>query len=883
MNKFIQLANVLNGLAPDSESGFTDDSIDVRTLVEVCTEEQAGVALLCSGMMPQTCEEIAAGAGVDPETIRHILEEDAEIGLLISFEHNNIKRYLRPPLIPGVIENLLLSKRTRSKLVAQYFEEYNLRIDTKNTPNFAMGRGFLRTIPVKESIEVDTRIASYEEVKTYIEAAKSFSVADCACRTGARLLGKGCEHTHVDTCIQLGDGADYLVRTGRARRVTKEEALDILKDMERNGLVHQIWNQLGANKSTFICNCCGCSCTSLKALNLMNLPDANRSNYVAKIDPEKCVGCGACVEDCNVNALALGSCFAKESQVPTDHPHPFETDWTEEFWNPNFTVRKMVNDFGTAPCKTFCPAHISVQGYIKKAKEGKFDEALKIIKRENPFPAVCGRICPHGCEDECTRAELDEAIAIDDIKKFVADKELKSEFRYVPKVYDHYSQRIAVIGAGPAGLSCAYYAASFGFRVTVFEKQDILGGMLTLGIPSFRLENDVINAEIDVLRQLGVEFRTGVEVGKDITLAKLRENGFNAFFVAIGAQNGRKLGIEGEDAAGVTSGIDFLREVNLGKAGQLSGKTVIIGGGNVAIDVARTALRIGSAETMMFCLEKKEEMPSLPEEQEEAMGEGVVIENSWGPKRILVRDGKVTGVEFKRCVSVFDAQGRFAPAYDESQLLTVECDNVLLSVGQSIDWGGLIAGSKANVTLGSTLEVDGMTLQSAEPDVFAGGDVITGPKFAIDAIASGKTGAISLKRFLLGQDLTIRREREYRPLDKKNIDLAGYDRRPRQRVPQIDHKNSSRTFRDLRNDLTDEQIHEEANRCLGCGITVLDEYKCIGCGICFTRCEFDAIKLVRKYDIAPSATAKEFMEDFTEYSAQRQKRIAEKKQAVQES
>ena len=403
------------------------------------------------------------------------------------------------------------------------------------------------------------------------------------------------------------------------------------------------------------------------------------------------------------------------------------------------------------------------------------------------------------------------------------------------------------MGAGPAGLSCAYYLALDGYTVTVFEKQEKLGGMLTLGIPAFRLEKNVIEAEIQILRDMGVEFKTGVEVGKDITLDELRNQGYNGFYLAIGAQAGRKLGLEGEDGQGVVAGVDFLRDVNLGREAKLSGRVVVIGGGNVAIDVARTATRQGAESVNMYCLEAASEMPALPEEIEEAQAENIAINNGWGPKRILTENGKVTGVEFKKCVSVFE-NGKFAPKYDENDVMTVEADFVLLSVGQSIDWGELLKGSKVQLGRGNTAVADSFTYQTAAPDVFVGGDVFTGPKFAIDAIAAGKEGAISLHRFVQpGQTLNLGRDkRRYVALDKANLVVEGFDNSPRQRAGH--NSENEKSFKDTRVTFTEEQMKKETERCLGCGAVQVDQYMCVGCGQCTTKCKFDAIHLVKKYD-----------------------------------
>ncbi|MBU1020492.1 MAG: FAD-dependent oxidoreductase, partial [Firmicutes bacterium] len=402
----------------------------------------------------------------------------------------------------------------------------------------------------------------------------------------------------------------------------------------------------------------------------------------------------------------------------------------------------------------------------------------------------------------------------------------------------------------PAGISCAYYLAVEGYKVTVFEKEKTLGGMLTLGIPNFRLEKDVINAEIDILRELGVEFQVGVNIGEDMSIPELRKSGFNAFFLAIGAQGGRFLNLENEDAKGIESGVTFLKNVALQTGEKLTGKTVVIGGGNVAIDVARTAQRYGSTQTSMFCLESRDTMPALQDEVHEALAENITINNSYGPKSFIVENGAVKGVIFKRCISVLNEEGRFAPKYDETDTITVEADHVLIAVGQSIDWGKLLQGTKVELNPNNTIKVDSFTLQSTEKDIFAGGDVVTGPRYAIDAISLGKEGSISIHRFVQrGQSLVYGRSKHFFvSLDTSKIHADEYDKVTRQRSTTKHVSSLKGNFNDPRTVMTEAQILAETNRCLRCGVSIVDPYMCVGCGQCTTKCKFDAIHLVKKYD-----------------------------------
>ncbi len=852
--KVLEFANKVSRKKMGSKAGIKATDPEYMILEPVVTEEMAEVAM-CLGMrIPRSAEEISAMCGKPLERTTELLWELSMAGVCFINTIDGVDKYWHDTWVPGIMEmmNNNLENVKKYPQIAEAFEAYG-RVRGKMTAgNFPVGVGLMRVIPIETAIDGNSRKASYEEVSKYLNDNSIFSVSDCSCRTAREAMGEGCGHLKEDMCIQMGHAAEYYIRTGRGREITRDEAFEIIKRAEENGLMHQIPNIDGVGKTHAICNCCGCSCLSLRTAEMFINTDMVRSNYVSHVDKEKCVACGECVEACPTNALKLGQKICgKTPIVVAERLTPRDNDWPEEMWNTDYRYNRTdVVDTGTSPCKTNCPAHIGIQGYIKLASLGRYSEALELIKRENPFPAVCGRICPRNCENDCTRGDIDDPIAIDEIKKFIAEQDLNSKHRYVPAKRHAYGKKIAVIGAGPAGLSCAYYLAIDGYKVTVFEKQKALGGMLTLGIPSFRLEKTVVNAEIEILKDLGVEFKLGFEVGKEASLDDLRKQGYEAFYMAIGAQGGRKLGIEGEDAQGVVSGVDFVRNINLGEKVELKGKVVVIGGGNVAIDVARSAVRVGSASVDLYCLETREQMPALEEEIEEAEAEAIKVNNSWGPKRILTSGGKVSGVEFKKCVSVFDENGRFAPSYDENQIITVEADHVLVSIGQSIEWGTLLEGSKAELNRNQTIKADPLTWQTAQPDVFAGGDVVTGPKFAIDAIAAGKQAAISIHRFVQpGQSLTIgRSKRVYTSLNRADLVLGGYDHLPRQKAGHLDVAKATIAFSDLRATFTEDQMKKETQRCLSCGATVVDTALCVGCGMCTTKCKFDAVTLVREYN-----------------------------------
>lgn len=857
--KIVKLAKMVGGIAGVMNK-IEEESPEYMALEYVVSDEQADVALNMGLRKPRTVEYVSKKCNKSIEETHKILMELAVIGVCKVWHEDGVELFWVNIFAPGMLE-MMVNNREQLEAHPQIGKAFELYTRTRlapMTPMLPEGMAMMRVIPIESALVGVEGVEPWEKLSSYLDKYDTFSVSDCSCRASRRHIDEGCGHLETEMCIQMGSGAEYYIKTGRAREITREEAKEIIHNAEQLGMMHEMPHTEELGEAFAICNCCGCSCFSMRVASMFKTPDAIRSNYTAKVNPENCVACGQCVENCPVNAIQLGQKLCAKIPLPEKKERTARDHmWSIKDYNLDYREnRQNVCEEGTSPCKTACPAHIAVQGYIKLASQGKYMEALELIKKENPFPAVCGRICPHGCESECTRGEIDEPIAIDEIKKFIADQELDSDKRFIPERRHEYGKKIGIVGAGPTGLSCAYYLAIDGYKVTVFEKEDKLGGMLTLGIPSFRLEKDIVEAEIDILKEMGVEFKTGVEVGKDITLDDLRKDGYEGFYLAIGAQGGRKLGIEGEDADGVITGVEFLRNVNLGKDVKLPRRAIVIGGGNVAIDVARTASRTGATDVKMFCLESREEMPALKEEIEETLEEGIAIENSWGPKRIVIENGKVTGVEFKKCTSVFNSDGRFAPEYDENDTMIVETDVVLLSIGQSIEWGNLLDGSKVELNRNNTAKADGLTYQTAEKDVFVGGDAFTGPKFAINAIAAGKEAAISLHRFVQpGQSLTFGRDRrEYHMFDKDNVVIEGFDNVPRQRIGH--NPEAKNSFKDDRVTFTEDQMKKETERCLGCGAAKVDAYMCVGCGQCTTKCKFDAIQLIKTGHSVPDTYEK---------------------------
>lgn len=829
------------------------------------TDEQAEVALKMGLRTPRTLPEIQKLTGLDAEKLEKLLEEMSFSGIL---EYNwenpqHEKQWVLPMFVPGSAEftnmnDTILKKYPEMGLFFEQMSRLPLEAVTPMVPPGGAGIG-MHVIPVEKAIEANNESISIERISHWLDKYDGkYAASPCSCRKSRLTFDEGCADDPEGWCVAVGDMADYVVETGKGGRyITREEALEIFRQGEENGFVHQITNIDGENKIFAICNCNVNVCYALRTSQLFNTPNLSRSAYVARVEKEDCVACGKCVEVCPAGAVKLGQKLCtKDGEVEYPrHPLPDDMPWGKHMWDENYRDNNRINcyDTGTAPCKTACPAHIAVQGYLKMAAQGRYRDALALIKKDNPLPAICGRICNRRCEDACTRGTIDQAIAIDEVKKFIAQQDLNAETRYIPKkivpsLEGAFPEKIAIIGAGPAGLSCAFYLAEKGYSPTIFEKNEKPGGMLRYGIPSIKLEKDVIDGEIEVIKAMGVEIKCGIEVGRDVTIQQLREQGYKAFYIAIGCQGGKKANIPGEDAEGVMTAVDFLRTVGADESYPVTGKAIVVGGGNVAIDVARTAHRCGAESVAMYCLEPRDKMPASEEEIGEAAEEGVTLNCGWGPKEILTENGRVTGIVFKRCTSVWNAEGRFAPAYDENDTITLECDRVFLSIGQSILWGDLLAGSKVELGRGNGAVADALTYQTAEPDIFVGGDVYTGPKFAIDAIAAGREGAISIHRFVQPHSsLTIgRNRRDFIALDKENIRVEQYDNGSRQ-IPGTDPAiNAKKSFRDARLPFTEEQVKAETARCLGCGASVVDPNKCIGCGVCTTKCEFGAIKLYRE-------------------------------------
>ncbi len=875
--KILKLGKKITDCLPHKLHGLTTDDPEYWGLACVVTDEMADIALKMKVRKHYTFEQLLKmNKGYTSAELQKILDEMSHIGIL-EYDYGDLydkngpiegkreRRYLLPLFVPGSAEftNMIKEQLDEHPELAMFFERMTFLPLEKVTPMVPPGGAGIgmHVIPVEQAIDAKNTSLDIEHISYWLKKYEGhLSVGICSCRYGRSKLNEGCGDSCEEWCIGVGDMADYCVETNKGRKITYEEAIQILKNAEANGYVHQITNIDGENKIFAICNCNVNICNALRTSQLFNTPNMSRSAYTAHIDIDKCVACGKCVEYCPSGAVKLGQKLnTKNGPIKyPKHELPDYMPWGKDKWDEDYRDKNRVNCYqtGTAPCKVACPAHIAVEGYIKMVKEGRFRDALALIKKDNPFPAICGRVCNKRCEAACTRGKIDEAVAIDDIKKFVAELDLQSNTRYIPDIVipsnmGRWKEKIAIIGAGPAGLSCAYYLATKGYYPVVFEKNEKPGGMLTYGIPSYKLEKDVIDAEIEILKELGVTIKCGVEVGKDVTIASLREEGFKAFYIAIGCQGGKLPGIPGEDAKGTSVAVKFLHDATVDKSTILNGNVVVVGGGNVAIDCARTAKRFKANKVSVFSLEDRNHMPATNQEILETLDEGIEINNGYGPKEIIKdENGCVKQIVFKKCLSVNDpVTHKFNPVYDENDTVTIDATHVIFAIGQTINWGNLLEGTKVTFLHGNYPVADKLTYQTNEPDIFVGGDVYTGPKFAIDAIEAGKCAAESLHRFVQpGTSLTIgRNRRDFIELNKDDLVIDGYDNQGRNEPGMdetIDYRNS---FKDAHKTFTKEQAMSEANRCLCCGASIVDENKCIGCGVCTTKCEFDAIHLVRDH------------------------------------
>ncbi|MGP7976864.1 MAG: FAD-dependent oxidoreductase [Desulfobaccales bacterium] len=550
------------------------------------------------------------------------------------------------------------------------------------------------------------------------------------------------------------------------------------------------------------------------------------------IDPAKCTGCGACTEVCPVripDEFNLG--LSENKAIYRLYPQAIPA---------TFAIKKL----DRAPCVRACPANLSAQGYVQLIKEHKFPEALAIIMDRLPLPGTIGRICPHPCESDCRRQEVDEPIAICNLKRFVADA-VDWDALPVPEILQR-SEKVAIVGAGPSGLSCAYHLALKGIQAVIFEAAPEAGGWLRYGIPEYRLPREVLQREVNYIRRLGVAIQYKAPIGKDRTINDLlTRDGFNAVFLGVGAQESVRIPVPGHESRGVLWGVEYLKDSAMGKKQNLAGKKVlVIGGGNVAMDVARTAAR-QKGKVTLICLESPEEMPASPWEVEEARHEGVKIVNRWGVKQILEKGGKVAGIELKAVARVFDEQGRFAPTYFEDRTKTEDADVVIMAIGQKTNLKFITEADHIEITPRGLIRTDPDTKATSREGVFAGGDVETGPYIAIAAVAAGREAAISIDRYLQGQDLKAGRQAPLKPLTKEEGNWspvrADIEKKQRALMQTLPVEQWIKGFAEINLGYGEDEAVAEAARCINCGV-------CSECMQCAISCQAQAVA----HDLGPA-------------------------------
>ena len=742
-------------------------------LSAMCTDEMAEIALKMGVRKPKTLDQMVKLTGIEKKHLEEVLQQMAVNGVI---EYNwenpqHEKQYVLPMFVPGSAEfgNMNLQMLEEHPEVGRFFERMSrlpLEKVTPMVPEGGAGIG-MHVIPVEKAISMENQSISIEHISHWLDKYEGkYAASPCSCRRSRQTYEEGCADDPESWCIAVGDMADYVVETNKGGRyITREEALDILKKAEENGFVHQITNIDGEDKIFAICNCNVNVCYALRTSQLFNTPNMSRSAYVAKVETENCVACGRCVEYCPAGAVKLGQKLCRKDGSDVEYPKhvlPSEKKWGPEMWDENYRDNNRINcyDTGTAPCKTACPAHIAVQGYLKMAAQGRYTDALALIKKENPFPAVCGRVCPQEsqCEGKCVRGIKGDAVSIGKLERFVADWAKENGIKPVPAA-EKNGHKIAVIGSGPAGLTCAGDLAKLGYDVTIFEALHKAGGVLSYGIPEFRLPKDkVVAAEIENVKSLGVKIETNVIIGKSVTIDELlKDEGFEAVFIGSGAGLPMFMGIPGENANGVFSANEFLTRNNLMKAFRddydtpiAHGKKVaVVGGGNVAMDAARTALRLG-AEVHVIYRRSEAELPARAEEVHHAKEEGIIFDLLTNPVEILTDDKDwVTGI---RCIRMElgepDASGRRRPVEIPGSEFEIEVDEVIMSLGTSPN--PLISSTTygLDVNRRKCIVAEEETGKTSKEGVYAGGDAVTGAATVILAMGAGKAGAKGIDEYI---------------------------------------------------------------------------------------------------------------------------------------
>jgi NADPH-dependent glutamate synthase beta subunit-like oxidoreductase len=524
---------------------------------------------------------------------------------------------------------------------------------------------------------------------------------------------------------------------------------------------------------------------------------------IEKIDTALCNGCKICVDSCPMDVIRMDTLVESKVEFPA--------------------------------CRIACPANVDIRSYAYMVREDMLEEAIGVLRESLPFPAVTGRVCPHPCESECARKEVDEATNINSMERFVGDYWLKEQAQPVRQIY---AAKTAIIGSGPAGLACAYFLIKMGYPVTVFESMPVLGGMLRLGIPEFRLPKAVLEAQINFIKDMGVEFKTGITVGKDITLDEIKKQ-YSAVFLAIGKSLNSNIKLEGCETEGVSWGLDFLREINLKGTVAVKKRVVVIGGGNVAVDVALSAKRLGAEKVYIACLEAKNAMPAFEEELKQATEAGIEIIPSWGPQRIVTEGGIVKGIELVRCLKLTDERGKFNPTFDNAEGKTIDADMIIFAVGQKLDISMLPQDVK--LTVENTVKVNMVTLETSISGIFAGGDAALNGSTVVDAIASGKRAAISIDLYHKGKDLT--QGRYHQPDRVRRSPKEGIEKLSRQPTPMLPVDQRTGNFKEVKQGFNSDSIHLEAQRCMTCGSRAVITYPddCQLCLFCERDCPQKAI------------------------------------------